>query len=170
MSSAPVPNLPEKPLWERFSADPRVQSAFRASDADRDLAADVVNTAFQEGRLDAVEHGDRLAAVLQAKTLGEFVPMLSDIVVSGRPPKPPRAAGPVSRTRRVAVRSWVMGAVLFNVIWLATWVLSASAPYYYWPLWPMIGTAIPVVMAMLATDRGDGPDADDRDRRRELGH
>ncbi len=148
MSSIPAPNLPEKPLWERFSADPRGHSGFRASDADRDCAADVVNTAFQDGRLDALEHGDRLAAVLQAKTLGEFVPLLSDIAVSGTLPKLPER---VSRTRRLAVRSWVMGAVLFNVIWLATWVLSASAPYYYWPLWPMIGTAIPLVMAVLAS-------------------
>lgn len=170
MSSAPVPYLPERPLWERFSADPRAHGAFRASDADRDLAAEVVNTAFQEGRLDTVEHGDRLALVLQAKTLGQFVPVLSDIVVSGRPPAPPTPAKPGSRTRRLAVQSWLMGAVLFNVIWLATWVLSASGPYYYWPLWPMLGSGIPVVIAILATDRhNDDGDQDDRGGR-QLGH
>ena len=168
MSSAPVPNLPEKPLWARFSVDPRAHGAFRASDADRDIAAEVVNAAFQDGRLDTIEHGDRLAVVLQAKTLGELVPMLSDITISGRPPKP---STPVARTRRVAVRSWVAGAVIFNVIWLATWVLSASAPYYYWPLWPMIGTAIPLIIALLVPDHQRSHDGErgDRDRRRELG-
>lgn len=174
MSSTPVPNLPERPLWGRFSADPRVHVAFRASDADRDVAADVVNQAFQEGRLDTVEHGDRLAAVLQAKTLGEMVPLLSDITVSGRPPMPVEASTPVAKTRRVAVRSWVAGAVLFNVIWLATWVLSASGPYYYWPLWPMIGTAIPLILAFVHPDHQRDRDerhrrGDDRDHR-ELGH
>jgi hypothetical protein len=48
-------------------------------------------------------------------------------------------------------------AVLFNVIWAATWVLSANAPYYYWPIWPMIGTAIPVVIAWIS---GNGPSSD----------
>ncbi len=169
MSSAPVPNLPEKPLWARFSADPRVHGAFRASDADRDVAADVVNTAFQEGRLDTIEHGDRLAAVLQAKTLGELVPMLSDITVTERS-KRAVPSTPVARTRRVALRSWVMGAVLFNVIWIATWLLSGSGPYYYWPLWPMIGTAIPLVIALLVPDHQKNRDGSpgDPDRRREL--
>ena len=53
-------------------------------------------------------------------------------------------------------------SVLFNLIWLATWVLSASGPYYYWPIWPMIGTAIPVIIAWVGGN-GSGPG-----RRREL--
>lgn len=150
MSSPQLPDVPPKALWSRFSADPRSHGTFRASDADRDIAADVVNTAFEEGRLDSLEHSDRLASVLQAKTLGELVPLLSDVTISGRPPRP---STPVAKTRRVAVRSWLSGAILFNLIWVATWLASGSAPYYYWPIWPMLGTAIPLIVAFLVPDR-----------------
>ena len=40
-------------------ADSALRSATLASDTDRDLAADVLNQAFAEGRLTSDEHGDR---------------------------------------------------------------------------------------------------------------
>ncbi|MFT3876593.1 MAG: DUF1707 domain-containing protein [Propioniciclava sp.] len=165
MSSSELPDVPAKPLWARFSADPRTQGSVRASDADRDLAADVVNTAFQEGRLDSIEHSERLGAVLQAKTLGQLVPLLSDVTISDRPRRP---VTPVEKRRSVALRSWLSGAVVVNLIWVATWLASGSAPYYYWPIWPMLGTAIPLIIAFLVPDR----EGDKRERgdQRELGH
>lgn len=143
-------SLPERPLWSRFSADPHTHGDMRASDADRDVAAEVINAAFSDGRLDSIEHGERLAGVLQAKRLGELVPLLGDITVAARP-QPPQT--PVRRVRGAAIRSWLGLAVLFNVIWLMSWLLSGSEPFYYWPIWPMIGTGIPVVAAYLFPDR-----------------
>ncbi len=49
-------------------------SRLRASDADRDTAAAVINNALAEGRLTAEEHSDRLDAIYAAKTHAELVP------------------------------------------------------------------------------------------------
>ena len=70
-------------------------SRLRASDADRDRAAAVINNALAEGRLTAEEHSDRLDAIYAAKTHAELVPLLDDLPASTR-----RAHGP----RRPQVR------------------------------------------------------------------
>jgi Domain of unknown function (DUF1707)/Cell wall-active antibiotics response 4TMS YvqF len=54
-------------------------SRLRASDADRDGAAGVINNALAEGRLTAEEHSDRLDAIYAAKTHAELVPLLEDL-------------------------------------------------------------------------------------------
>jgi Domain of unknown function (DUF1707)/Cell wall-active antibiotics response 4TMS YvqF len=51
----------------------------RASDADRDRAATVINTAMAEGRLTAEEHSERLDAIYSAKTHADIVPLLDDL-------------------------------------------------------------------------------------------
>jgi Domain of unknown function (DUF1707)/Cell wall-active antibiotics response 4TMS YvqF len=54
-------------------------SRLRASDADRDTAAAVINNALAEGRLTADEHSERLDAIYSAKTQAELVPLLADL-------------------------------------------------------------------------------------------
>jgi hypothetical protein len=54
-------------------------SRLRASDADRDRAASVINTAMAEGRLTADEHSERLDAIYSAKTHADIVPLLDDL-------------------------------------------------------------------------------------------
>lgn len=54
-------------------------SRLRASDADRDSAASVINNAMAEGRLTAEEHSDRLDALYAAKTHADIVPLLDDL-------------------------------------------------------------------------------------------
>jgi Domain of unknown function (DUF1707)/Cell wall-active antibiotics response 4TMS YvqF len=74
-------------------------SRLRASDADRDAAASVVNNALAEGRLTAEEHSDRLDAIYAAKTQAELVPLLEDLPGSGAPvPRP--AGGEVANVGR----------------------------------------------------------------------
>jgi hypothetical protein len=58
-------------------------SRLRASDADREQAAEVLNAALAEGRLSVTEHSDRLDAVYEAKTHAEIVPLIDDL--PGRP-------------------------------------------------------------------------------------
>ncbi|PSL54590.1 cell wall-active antibiotic response 4TMS protein YvqF [Saccharothrix carnea] len=60
--------------------DPR---QMRASDADREKVAQVLQQAHGEGRLDLHELDERLAAVYAAKTYGELVPLTADLGVSG---------------------------------------------------------------------------------------
>lgn len=54
-------------------------SRLRASDADRDRAASVLNEAMAQGRLTAEEHSDRLDAIYAAKTHADIVPVLDDL-------------------------------------------------------------------------------------------
>jgi uncharacterized protein DUF1707 len=58
-------------------------SRLRASDADRDRAASVINNALAEGRLTADEHSDRLDAIYSAKTQADLVPVLDDLPTAG---------------------------------------------------------------------------------------
>lgn len=52
----------------------------RASDADRDQVATVLQTAYAEGRITADEHDERLDAALTAKTFGELAHLTADLV------------------------------------------------------------------------------------------
>ncbi len=60
---------------EPFNANSRL----RASDADREQAAAVLNVALAEGRLSVTEHSDRLDAVYEAKTQAEIAPLIDDL-------------------------------------------------------------------------------------------
>jgi hypothetical protein len=62
--------------------DFNANSRLRASDADRDTAAAVVNNALAEGRLTPDEHAERLDAIFGAKTHAELVPLLDDLPAS----------------------------------------------------------------------------------------
>lgn len=77
-------------------------SKLRASDADRDTAAAVINNALAEGRLTAEEHSERLDAIYAAKTHAELVPLLEDLpgqraAVVPDPTVLPATTGRVSR-------------------------------------------------------------------------
>jgi hypothetical protein len=54
-------------------------SRLRASDADRDRAASVLNEAMAQGRLTAEEHSERLDAIYAAKTQADIVPVIDDL-------------------------------------------------------------------------------------------
>jgi hypothetical protein len=54
-------------------------SRLRASDADRDRAASVLNEAMAEGRLTPEEHSERLNSIYAAKTQADLVPLLEDL-------------------------------------------------------------------------------------------
>lgn len=150
--SLSVPDPAAQGPWSRFSADPRTSPALRASDADRDVAVGVLNAAFEDGRLDTLEHAERLERVLAAKTLADLPPLIADVVVSGAAPAPVPVRSsrrPMRRVRNAAFVCWVALAALVNVIWAATWLPSGGGPGYYWPIWPMIGTFVPVLVFFL---------------------
>jgi hypothetical protein len=71
-------------------------SGLRASDADRDQVANVLSTAYAEGRLSREEHDDRLNQVMAAKTFEELIPLTQDLVYTGAPAP---AAGPTGDSR-----------------------------------------------------------------------
>ena len=67
-------------------------SRLRASDADRDRAASVLNEALAEGRLTAEEHSERLDSIYAAKTQADLVPVLDDLPAAA--PVPAAGTGP----------------------------------------------------------------------------
>ena len=70
-------------------AGPAQAPAPRASDADRDIAADILCAAVGDGRLTLDELDDRLGAALSARTITELAALIADL--PGRRPVPPPA-------------------------------------------------------------------------------
>jgi hypothetical protein len=91
----PIVPLPVFPYQDRdslFGAD------LRASDADRDVAADILCAAVADGRLTLAELEERLEEVLSARTLREIARRISDL-------PGPRLSGPVRPAVLPPVRS-----------------------------------------------------------------
>ena len=81
----PIVPLPVFPYQDR---DPLFGAGLRASDADRDVAADILCAAVADGRLTLAELEERLEEVLSARTLREIARRISDL-------PGPRLSGPV---------------------------------------------------------------------------
>ncbi|MGH3266438.1 MAG: DUF1707 SHOCT-like domain-containing protein [Trebonia sp.] len=79
MPVLPMPVLPY-PAWDLgHKAD------LRASDADRDVAADMLCAAVADGRLTLAELDVRLEDVLSARTIRELARLISDLSCPGIP-------------------------------------------------------------------------------------
>lgn len=135
-------------VWTDFSVDPRTAGAadVRASDADRDHAADVLREAYADGRLTRAEHDERSTAALQVRTVGGFVPLLADLA----PTAPARrdagdlhaqAVAKYQRELRDARNGWIFVSTLCLAIWGAT-SFTGGGPYFFWPVFPFIGVGI----------------------------
>ena len=158
--------------WAGFSADPRnpQYQQLRASDADRNTAAAMLGNAYAEGRLDNDEYQQRLDQAMSSKSLGELVPVLADIVPA--PQQPASAVQPGPQRGRPGFltqfpRWWLGMAVMLNVIWLMT-VVTSGHLIYYWPMWPMVGTAIPMIMGFMGAGRVNRQDRAERHDRRAI--
>lgn len=57
----------------------------RASDADRDQVAEVLHTAYAEGRLTADEHAERTTALLRSRTFDDLAGLTADLVPTTLP-------------------------------------------------------------------------------------
>ena len=77
-------------------AQPAVREAqMRASDADREAAASLLNEAFAEGRLTADEHDQRLGAAYAARSWQQLQQLTADLpAVSGAATEPMAPARP----------------------------------------------------------------------------
>jgi hypothetical protein len=89
----------------------------RASDADRDRAASVLNEAMAEGRLTAEEHSDRIDSVYAAKTQADLVPLTEDL-----PARPyGSAVAPAAGATHPAERSRPIIAIFGGAVRKGTW-------------------------------------------------
>ena|ERR1022692_32203 len=99
--------------------EPSDGSLMRASDADRDRAASVLNDALADGRLTAEEHSDRLDAIFAAKTHADIAPLVRDlaggtVAVGGLGGPAARAQGG-SRARMISVLSGISRTGVWRV-------------------------------------------------------
>jgi hypothetical protein len=85
-------------------------SRLRASDAERDTAAAVINNALAEGRLTAEEHSDRLDAIYAAKTHADLAPLLDDLPGQQAMVTPSAAPADVARPRHGRIIAILGGA------------------------------------------------------------
>ncbi len=84
----------------------------RCSDQDRELVAQVLNTAYADGRLTFDEHADRIAQAYDAKTFGELSKLTVDLVAAEeRPPAPSTPPAPLAPSASGAYRG---GNALFS--------------------------------------------------------
>jgi len=99
-------------------------SRLRASDADRDRAASVLNAALSEGRLTADEHSERLDSIYAAKTQAELVPLIEDLpATSGSAPLAPTS----DATAPVTYRGSPIIAVFGGASRKGTWRVPPSS-------------------------------------------
>lgn len=133
--------------WSAFSADPRDPASgdLKATDADRDVAADVLREAYADGRLTRAEYDERSATALGTRTLGAFLPLLVDLLPAGWAPasQDPTAdlhAKAVQRYQRDledARNGWAFVSVLTLAIWGVT-SLASGEWLFFWPVFPII--------------------------------
>lgn len=130
----------------------------RASDADRESAADRLREHTAAGRLTPEELSDRLDTVYAARTTGEIESQLADLPA-------PLPAAPSLRTVaakrvRVAAAVSLTPFLVCNVIWLASGMHGS-----YWPVWLLIPFVAQLMSALRPLLAGEDPERYDARRR-----
>lgn len=72
-------------LPEPSNVGPIAGGNLRASDADREQVANLLSTAYAEGRLTREEHEERIDQLMAARTFDDLIPITRDLVVIGTP-------------------------------------------------------------------------------------
>lgn len=130
--------VPGTEVWSQFEHDPRAPANrnVRASDRDRALIETVLADAFAEGRITRTEYDERTDAALASRTLGDLVPLVSDLPVAHGPRSTP------TDLRQQAVRKWqsdrreaVLGLIGLSVLLWTIWALTMWGDFP-WPLFP----------------------------------
>lgn len=129
----------------------------RASDLERQKAADRLRRAVDDGRLTLHEYDSRLGSAYQARTHGELQALFDDLPLAGSVSTsagPPAAAvsaptAPTARPARSGMPTalrvlWaIWGAVMaINVV---VWVLVGlgnGGLEYFWPMWLLVPGAV----------------------------
>ncbi len=155
-------------IWERFPYDPRQpeHATLRASDRDRDVANDVLGTAYADGRLSPAELDERSDQVARAKTLGELPAVLHDLVA------PTSASTPAIRDtraeaerryrqqRRQSLYSFLTPTLICWIIYVSV-LLGGRGTWFPWPVFVTIRTGMRFFQ--LTTSREDSIVSIERD-------
>ena len=147
-------------------ADGPAHLQLRASDAERDLAADRLREAHAEGRLTVEEFSERLDAALAARTRGDLEALTRDLPAPSVPARSrPRTGDEATPARRdtgaptglqAAWGVWAF-AVLVNLVVWGVVSVSQGGPVYFWPGWVAGPWGAVLLVRTLAGGRSRGP-------------
>lgn len=142
--------------WSAFSHDPRdpAYTHLRAADSDRITAAHLLGEAYAEGRIDLEEHDERAGLARSARSLGDLVPLLEDLVpvlppsptssaaltVAARADLEARAVAEWESQRRAAVMGFIAPTLITWAVFLG--IVLSSGWHFPWPLIVMAVTAV----------------------------
>jgi len=109
-------------------------STIRASDAEREEAARILNNAAAAGRLSAEEAGERLAQASSARFRDDLAALISDL------PEAMEPAGPPALYQRPRPGAWLLWGVLR--VGVAAALFTALLGYlglhfFFWPFFPV---------------------------------
>jgi hypothetical protein len=99
-----IPVIPA-PVWPGSGRDPAFGPDLLASNADRDVAADVLCAAVADGRITLDELDQRLGDVLSARTLRDIARVIADL--PGPLPQVAEPVPPPAGTRWTLLQSLV---------------------------------------------------------------
>ncbi len=117
----------------------------RASNAEREMVARIINLATAEGMLTLDEADERLRLAYAAKIRDELAPLTADLPDGGRrllENTPEARAAARSGVVRHGISVGTVGLVLVT-IWLAASIASDDA-MFFWPMWPLMFMAFGV--------------------------
>ncbi|WP_413333600.1 DUF1707 domain-containing protein [Brevibacterium sp. GP-SGM9] len=180
-----------RPLWSRFSADPRAHAQMRASDADRAVVTDVLSEAYALGQIDAEEFDERIEAAGRLKTLGEVPDLVQDLIVVYVDDQEPSELSSTARAQALArlesdripitpeqieaaaqkyykdrVRQSLLGLIAGPAgVTIGIWAFSSIVSSQFIFFWPIF---IIIPMLLGAISRISHKDEIIRNRRREL--
>jgi len=145
----------------------------RASDSDREAVAQQLRDHYAAGRITLDEFDERTTTTYAAKTFGDLDGLLADLPVAevvpiaARVPAPSAASDSdrVDRFRAAVApfSSWIVVALVMNLIWLGSPGPAGHAHAGYWPIWVIGPWGVMMVMRWL---NGGSRQSSEIDRRR----
>ena len=140
-------------FWSSFGRDPRVRDnqGLRAADQDRDLVRDAISEAYADGRLTSDEMDARLTQVLQARLLGDLLPIVADLmptretasrqslVYSGQADIDRLALARYRERRRQALAGMLVPSLICLTIWIWS-MINTGGMIFPWPVFVILGT------------------------------
>ncbi len=97
----------------------------RASDADRDLCLNDIESAFADGRIDDTERESRTQSALQAKTLDELAQLTADLRPPNAAPRITSALSTASMPKGLLTKI-LIGALVPAIASVIIWIASSS--------------------------------------------
>lgn len=105
----------------------------RTDDASRREVAEALGRHMADGRLTLGEYEERLEQTFAAITEADLAQVMRDL--------PALQTATQRRRREQAARSMVAGWLGLCLLFITIWVLT-GADYYFWPIWPILGTGM----------------------------